>query len=110
MAKILITPRSLTKGEHPSLELLKRAGYEVACCTPRQQPGEVELIRLLPGCIGYLAGVATDVYQKEPPEDYSLARHERVIATLHVGAFTEESVERATVAAVENIIETLKRQ
>jgi phosphoglycerate dehydrogenase-like enzyme len=59
---------------------------------------------------GRLAGVATDVYQKEPPEDYSLARHERVIATPHIGAFTEESVERATVAAVENIIETLKRQ
>ena len=309
MAKVLITPRSLTKAGHPSFELLEKAGYEVVYCTPGQQPDEAELIRILPGCIGYLAGVekvsaraleaadilkvisrngsgidnidaeaaerkgitickteganakgvaeltiglmyalsraitfhdarlkaeswerrkgfelegrtlgmigcgqigeetavralgigmkvlayrrhpdksfapskdfrwasleevieqsdvlslhrpanpdgspvitaevlagmkkgallvntarggliddqavlaalnegrlagvATDVYQKEPPEDYSLARHERVIATPHIGAFTEESVERATVAAVENIIETLKRQ
>ena len=58
---------------------------------------------------GRLAGVATDVYVKEPPEDFSLAKHERVIATPHIGAFTEESVERATVGAVENIIETLKK-
>jgi D-3-phosphoglycerate dehydrogenase len=308
MAKVLITPRSLTRAGHPSFELLKKAGYEVVFCTPGQQPDEVELVRILPGCIGYLAGVekvsaraleaadilkvisrngsgtdnidaeaakrkgiiicrteganakgvaeltiglmyalaraipfhdgklkaqawerrkgfelegrtlgmigcgqigeetaaralgigmkvlayrrnpnrgfapskdfrwtteeevisradvlslhrpanadgspvvtadflrrmkkgallintargsllddravlaaledgrlagvATDVYEKEPPEDHSLARHERVIATPHVGAFTDESVERATVTAVENIIETLKR-
>ena len=58
---------------------------------------------------GSLAGVATDVYEREPPEDYALVKHERVIATPHIGAFTQESVERATVAAVENIIATLKR-
>jgi D-3-phosphoglycerate dehydrogenase len=56
---------------------------------------------------GRLAGVATDVWEQEPPEEYSLARHERVIATPHIGAYTEESVERATVAAVRNIIDTL---
>ena len=57
MAKVLITPRSLTRAGHPSFELLKQAGYEVVYCTPGQQPDEAELIRLLPGCIGYLAGV-----------------------------------------------------
>jgi len=286
MAKILITPRSLTRSGHPSLRLLEQSGYQVVYCTPGQQPDEAELVRLLPGCLGYLAGVekvsaraleaadilkvisrngsgvdnidleaaerrgiricrteganakgvaeltialmfalarsigfhdaglksetwerrkgfelegrtlglayrrnpdtgfapsrdfrwtsreevvekadvlslhrpanpdgspvvtaellarmkkgallintargsliddravlaaladgslagvATDVYEREPPEDYALVKHERVIATPHIGAFTQESVERATVAAVENIIETLKR-
>jgi len=57
MDKILVTPRSLTKGGHPALELLKGAGYELVFSTPGKQPDEDELIRLLPGCVGYLAGV-----------------------------------------------------
>ncbi len=58
---------------------------------------------------GHIAGVATDVYEKEPPDDFSLVKHERVIATPHLGGFTAESVDRATLAAVENIINTLKK-
>lgn len=57
MNKILVTPRSLTKGGHPALELLKKAGYEVVFSTPGKQPDEDELMRLLPDCVGYLAGV-----------------------------------------------------
>jgi phosphoglycerate dehydrogenase-like enzyme len=57
---------------------------------------------------GRLAGIATDVYEKEPPEDYTLAKHDRVIATPHLGGYTVESVDRATLAAVQNIIDTLK--
>ena len=57
--KILVTPRSVTKGGHPSLDKLEKAGYELVFCTPGIQPGEDELKKLLPGCIGYLAGVET---------------------------------------------------
>jgi D-3-phosphoglycerate dehydrogenase len=57
---------------------------------------------------GQIAGVATDVYTKEPPDDYSLVKHESVISTPHLGGFTLESVDRATVGAIENIINTLK--
>jgi len=57
MAKILVTPRSLTKGGDPALDLLKNAGYEVVFCTPGKSPDEAELMRLLPGCVGWLAGV-----------------------------------------------------
>ena len=57
---------------------------------------------------GNIAGVATDVYRTEPPEEYSLINHERVIATPHLGGYTDESVDRATVGAVENLINTLK--
>jgi D-3-phosphoglycerate dehydrogenase len=58
---------------------------------------------------GTVAGVATDVYVTEPPEDYALVDHDRVIATPHLGGFTDESVDRATTEAVHNIIETLKK-
>ncbi len=55
--KILVTPRSLTRGGHPALARLDEAGYEVIFCTPGVQPDEEELLRLLPDCVGYLAGV-----------------------------------------------------
>lgn len=57
MNKILVTPRSLTTGGHPAFERLTQAGYEVTFCTPGKQPAEEELLSLLPGCVGYLAGV-----------------------------------------------------
>ncbi len=56
-ARILITPRSLTKSGHPSLDRLRTAGYEVNCCALGKSPTEDELIALLPGCVGMLAGV-----------------------------------------------------
>jgi D-3-phosphoglycerate dehydrogenase / 2-oxoglutarate reductase len=57
VAKILITPRSLTKGGDPALELLKTAGHELVFCTPGKAPDEKELLGLVPGCAGWLAGV-----------------------------------------------------
>ena len=59
MKKILVTPRSVTKNGHPSLDALTKAGYEVVFSTPGQFPSEEELLALLPGCAGYLAGVET---------------------------------------------------
>jgi D-3-phosphoglycerate dehydrogenase / 2-oxoglutarate reductase len=55
--RILVTPRSVTRHGHQSLELLRGAGYEPVFCTPGAQPTEDELVRLVSGCIGYLAGV-----------------------------------------------------
>jgi phosphoglycerate dehydrogenase-like enzyme len=57
MANILVTPRSITAGGHPSLDRLRTAGFELRFCTPGQMPGEEELLTLVPGCAGYLAGV-----------------------------------------------------
>ena len=55
--KILVTPRSVTRSGHPSLEKLRGAGGEVVFCKAGAQPTEDELRALLPGCVGYLAGV-----------------------------------------------------
>lgn len=55
--RILITPRSLTSGPHPQIDRLRRAGFEIVTCTPNALPSEAELISLLPGCTGWLAGI-----------------------------------------------------
>jgi D-3-phosphoglycerate dehydrogenase len=40
---------------------------------------------------GQVAGAGIDVYETEPPEDWSLAKHPAVIATPHIGAATAEA-------------------
>lgn len=55
--RILVTPRSITKDGHPALAKLEAAGYEWFPCEKGRQPSEDELLELLPGCVGYFAGV-----------------------------------------------------
>ena len=57
---------------------------------------------------GRLSAYATDVFEQEPPASLSLASHPRVVATSHIGGFTEESVDRATRIAANNLIAALK--
>lgn len=40
---------------------------------------------------GKLRGAGVDVFEKEPPADWTLARHPKVIATPHLGATTAEA-------------------
>ena len=56
---------------------------------------------------GQVGTYATDVFETEPPEPSQLLAHPRVILTSHIGGFTTESVERATVAAVANLMTAL---
>jgi len=57
MGRILVTPRSLTAEGHPALKPFFDAGHEVVFAAAGRQPTEEELITLLSGCVGYLAGV-----------------------------------------------------
>lgn len=54
---ILVTPRSVTRSGHPSLDRLRQAGFEVRLAPAGETPSEAVLLQLLPGCVGYLAGV-----------------------------------------------------
>ena len=55
--KILVTPRSLTTGGHPALDRLAAAGFEVVLGPAGTMPTAEDLVKLLPGCVGWLAGV-----------------------------------------------------
>jgi D-3-phosphoglycerate dehydrogenase len=58
MSRILITPRSLTaEGPAGLLTPLQEAGFELVYSAPGRQPSEAELIDLVTGCTGWLAGV-----------------------------------------------------
>lgn len=56
---------------------------------------------------GKINGYAVDAFDKEPPELTPLLRHSKVITTAHIGGFTTESVDRATFAAVKNLLDVL---
>lgn len=56
---------------------------------------------------GKVRAAAIDVYEKEPPEDFSLVDHPNVIATPHVGAAAKEGQKRAGMEVVEILRERL---
>lgn len=56
---------------------------------------------------GKVGGFATDVYLQEPPVLDELYLNENVTMTAHIGGFTKESVDRATIAAIQNIVDVL---
>ena len=54
-----------------------------------------------------LSAYAIDAFASEPPTDLRLVVHEKVIATPHIGGFTQESVARAGEGAVDAILSVL---
>lgn len=56
---------------------------------------------------GTVAVLTLDAFQSEPPPDWSLIDHQNVIATPHIGGFTQESVDRVTEVAIDNLLRAL---
>lgn len=55
-----------------------------------------------------IAGAALDAYEVEPPGDNPLLLLDNIVLTTHIGAHTQESIERVGVMAAENVLRTLK--
>ena len=87
------------------IALLRRGVVVVNTARAELIDDEAMLAALQTGQVG---GLATDVFRSEPPGPSPLLDHPRVIGTPHAGGFTEESVERATRVAVENILKVLE--
>ena len=57
---------------------------------------------------GKLGGAALDVFSVEPPKDFTLMKHPKVLCTPHLGASTVEAQDRVAVETVEMLSEALK--
>ena len=58
--RVLVTPRSLTEAgleAVPELTPVRERGYELVGATPGRMPTEDQLLEVVPGCVGWLAGV-----------------------------------------------------
>jgi len=66
---------------------------------------EEALLRALEA--GKIRAAALDVFEKEPPEDFTLVNHPSVIATPHIGAAAKEGQKRAGMEVVSILRERL---
>lgn len=57
MKRILVTPRSLSRGRPAGLERLEALGFELVRPTPGETPSEAELAAAIPSCCGWIAGI-----------------------------------------------------
>jgi len=67
---------------------------------------EAALLRALES--GKVAGAALDVYEKEPPVDWTLAEHPKIIAVPHVGGQTAEAQVRVAGDIASEVINALQ--
>jgi D-3-phosphoglycerate dehydrogenase len=56
---------------------------------------------------GWIAGAALDVYTSEPPTDWNLAKHPKIVATPHLASSTQEAQVRVGELTADKIIEEL---
>jgi D-3-phosphoglycerate dehydrogenase len=73
--RVLVTPRSLTDGDHPVFERLRQAGWEIVLGPKDRLPEEEELCDLVQGCVGWIAGV-----EPVTPRVLAAAKELRVIS------------------------------
>jgi len=57
---------------------------------------------------GEIAGAALDVFENEPPLDWELVKHPRLVATPHLASSTKEAQVRVGELTADKVIEGLK--
>jgi D-3-phosphoglycerate dehydrogenase len=86
---------------------LMKDGACVVNCARGAVVDQEAVVRAVVG--GKLGGAAFDVFAKEPPEDYAFARHDRILATPHLGASTREAQAAVATEAAQQLVDALVR-
>jgi D-3-phosphoglycerate dehydrogenase len=86
-------------------ERLKKCkdGVIIVNCARGGIVNEADLLAALES--GKVAAAALDVYSSEPPTDFALAKHPKVVATPHLGASTEEAQVKVADMILDQMIE-----
>jgi D-3-phosphoglycerate dehydrogenase len=82
-----------------------KRGVRIINCARGGIVDEQALLRAL--LSGQVGGAALDVFETEPPRNNPLLTHERVIATPHLGASTEEAQEKVAIQIAQEIADAL---
>ena len=90
-------------------ESLKRCkdGVVIVNCARGGIVNEQDLIAALDS--GKVSTAAVDVFVSEPPENYDLAKHPKVVATPHLGASTEEAQTKVAAQILDQMIEYFRK-
>jgi D-3-phosphoglycerate dehydrogenase len=99
-----LTPETRNMINKETIKLMK-PGVRIINCARGGIINEKDLYEALVG--GKIAGVALDVFEKEPPENNPLLKLNNVISTPHLGASTKEAQENVAVAVAEQVVDYL---
>lgn len=83
-----------------------KKGVRIINCARGGIVNEEALLRALES--GHVAGAALDVFVEEPPTNHRLIRHEKLVVTPHLGAWTEEAQEKVAILIAEQLADVLK--
>ena len=99
-----LTPETKNMINKETIKMMK-PGVRIINCARGGIINEKDLYEALVG--GKVAGVALDVFEKEPPENNPLLKLNNVISTPHLGASTKEAQENVAVAVAEQVVDYL---
>ncbi|MFN7963770.1 MAG: phosphoglycerate dehydrogenase [Thermoanaerobaculia bacterium] len=100
-----ITPETRNLLSAGRLAAMKQGAYLINCA----RGGIVDEAALVAALdAGHIAGAGVDVFAEEPPTNFDLAKHPKVVATPHIGAQTAEAQERIAIETAKMLAAALE--